>query len=77
MKDKEKMEKIKKDVLKQMKEEAVIPIELIWEKMDNKYRAILRISSEAERLREIDPSSDKKPILDAIEKFIKGEEKEE
>ncbi len=53
--------------------EYYVPVEDVWNIMDNKYKALVIIEKEARRIFHINPQSDENPVILAMRRFINGE----
>ncbi|PIS26602.1 MAG: hypothetical protein COT45_00625 [bacterium (Candidatus Stahlbacteria) CG08_land_8_20_14_0_20_40_26] len=53
--------------------EYILPIEGIWNIMDNKYKALVVIGKEARRIFQVNPQSSDNPVVLAIQRFVNGE----
>jgi len=51
----------------------ILPIEGIWNIMDNKYKALVIIGKEARRIFQVNPQSNDNPVVLAIQRFVNGE----
>lgn len=53
--------------------EYILPIEGIWNIMDNKYKALVVIGKEARRIFQVNPQGRDNPVVLAIQRFVNGE----
>lgn len=53
--------------------EYFVPIEDLWNIMENKYKALVIIQKEARRIFQVNPQSADESIIVAIKRFVDGE----
>ncbi len=53
--------------------EYFVPIEDLWNIMENKYKALVIIQKEARRIFQVNPQSADEAIIVAIKRFVDGE----
>ena len=53
--------------------EYFVPIEDLWNIMENKYKALVIIQREARRIFQVNPQSADEAIIVAIKRFVDGE----